>query len=94
VARTPEAAQERARAVLGRNYVQHQLPNCKGSGLIKATKIDPAMPDDALDVDYMMENIWIVGEPQECADRIRQLCEEVGGFGHLIANTQDPDDPA
>jgi alkanesulfonate monooxygenase SsuD/methylene tetrahydromethanopterin reductase-like flavin-dependent oxidoreductase (luciferase family) len=94
VAPTPEAARERARAVLGRNYVQHQLPNRKGSGPIKATKIDPEMPDDALDVDYMMENIWIVGDPQECADRIRQLYEDVGGFGHLLAITQDPDDPA
>jgi alkanesulfonate monooxygenase SsuD/methylene tetrahydromethanopterin reductase-like flavin-dependent oxidoreductase (luciferase family) len=94
VARTSEAARERARAVLGRNYVQHQLPNRKGSGLIKATKIEPEIPDDALDVDYMMENIWIVGDPQECADRIRQLYEEVGGFGHLLAITQDPDDPA
>jgi alkanesulfonate monooxygenase SsuD/methylene tetrahydromethanopterin reductase-like flavin-dependent oxidoreductase (luciferase family) len=94
VARTPEVARERARAVLGRNYIQHQLPNRKGSGLIKATKIDPEMPDDALDVDYMMENIWIVGDPQECADRIRRLYGEVGGFGHLLAITQDPDDPA
>ena len=36
------------------------------------------MPDEALDVDYMMENVWIVGDPQECADQIRALYEEVG----------------
>jgi alkanesulfonate monooxygenase SsuD/methylene tetrahydromethanopterin reductase-like flavin-dependent oxidoreductase (luciferase family) len=52
------------------------------------------MPDEAVDVDYMMENVWIVGDPQECADKIRQLHEEVGGFGHLLAITQDPDDHA
>jgi alkanesulfonate monooxygenase SsuD/methylene tetrahydromethanopterin reductase-like flavin-dependent oxidoreductase (luciferase family) len=46
-----------------------------------------------VDVDYMMENIWIVGDPQECADRIRKLYEEVGGFGSLLAITQDPEDP-
>ena len=51
------------------------------------------MPDEAVDVDYMMENIWIVGDPQECADRIRSLYEQTGGFGHLLAITQDPDDP-
>ena len=44
-------------------------------------------------MDYMMENIWIVGDPQECADRIRKLYEEVGGFGTLLAITQDPEDP-
>jgi alkanesulfonate monooxygenase SsuD/methylene tetrahydromethanopterin reductase-like flavin-dependent oxidoreductase (luciferase family) len=94
VARTPELARERARAVLGRNYIQHQLPNRKGAGMLQSTKIDPEMPDEAVDVDYMMENMWIVGDPQECADRIRKLYEQVGGFGHLLAITQDPDDPA
>ncbi len=83
-----------ARAVLGRNYTEHQRPNRLGSGLIQATKIDPSMPDDALTVDYMMEHIWIVGDPEECAARIRTLYEQVGGFGHLLAITQDPDDPA
>jgi alkanesulfonate monooxygenase SsuD/methylene tetrahydromethanopterin reductase-like flavin-dependent oxidoreductase (luciferase family) len=39
-----------------------------------------------------MEHVLIVGDPQECADNIRQLHEEVGGFGHLLAITQDPDD--
>jgi alkanesulfonate monooxygenase SsuD/methylene tetrahydromethanopterin reductase-like flavin-dependent oxidoreductase (luciferase family) len=50
------------------------------------------MPDEAVDVDYMMEHVWIVGDPQECADKIRQLHAKVGGFGHLLAITQDPDD--
>jgi alkanesulfonate monooxygenase SsuD/methylene tetrahydromethanopterin reductase-like flavin-dependent oxidoreductase (luciferase family) len=56
-----------------------------------ATKIDPSMPDEAVDVDYMMEHMWIVGDPQECADRIRQLYDTVGGFGMLLAITQDSD---
>ena len=94
VARTPELARERAIAVLGRNYIQHQLPNRQGSGLLQSTKMDPAMPDAAVDVDYMLDNIWIVGDPQQCADRIRRLYEQTGGFGYLLAITQDPDDPA
>ena len=43
--------------------------------------------------DYMMEHMWIVGDPQECADRIRHLYETVGGFGMLLAITQDADSP-
>ncbi len=93
VAKTPQEARERAHAVLGRNYIEHQLPNRQGSGQLSACKIDPNMPDEAVDVDYMMENIWIVGDPQECADRIRKLYDEVGGFGSLLAITQDPEDP-
>ena len=93
VAETSVLARERARQVLGRNYVRHQLPNRYGSSQMAATKIDPSMPDDAVDVDYMMEHMWIVGDPQECADRIRQLYETVGGFGMLLAITQDSDNP-
>ena len=91
VAETPELARERAKQVLERNYLQHQLPN-RTPGLLAASKIDPEMPDEAVDVDYMMEHIWIVGDPKECADRIRRLYEDVGGFGTLLAITQDPDD--
>ena len=93
VAETSKLANERARHVLGRNYVRHQYPNRLGTSQMAATKIDPSMPDDAVDVDYMMEHLWIVGDPQECADRIRRLYEAVGGFGMLLAITQDSDDP-
>ena len=33
-----------------------------------------------------------VGDPQECAGQIRKIYGEVGGFGTLLAVTQDPDD--
>ena len=90
VAETPQLARERAQEVLGRNYLRHQVPN-RTPSLMAASKIDSEMPDSAVDVDYMMEHIWIVGDPQECADRIRKLYEDVGGFGTLLAITQDPD---
>lgn len=91
---TPEVARERARAVMGRNYNNHQYVNRLGSRLMEATKIDPAMPDEAVDVDYLMENLWIVGDPQECADKIRALYELTGGFGSLLTITQDADEAA
>jgi len=50
------------------------------------------MPDDVVDVDYMMENLWIVGDPDECAQQIRDIYEEVGGFGSFLAISQDPGD--
>ena len=43
-------------------------------------------------VDYLMENIWIVGDPSEVADKIHQLHEESGGFGTLLSITTDADD--
>lgn len=94
VAPTPALARERARAVLGRNYVQHQYPNRLGSIQLQSTKLDPSLPDDAVDVDYLMEHVWIVGDPQECADKIHQLYETCGGFGTLLTITVDSDDPS
>ena len=92
VAPTPARARERARAVLGRNYVQHQYPNRIGTAQMASTKLDPSMPDEAVTVDYLMANVWIVGDPAECADKIRQLHAESGGFGGLLTITTDSDD--
>ena len=93
VGETPASAREEARLVLGRPFTEHQYWNRKAQGNLRYVKLDPTMPDEAVDVEYMLEHVWIVGDPQECADKIRQLHAEVGGFGHLLAITQDPDDP-
>ena len=92
VGETPESAREEARIVLGRPFNEHQWVNRKAGGNLAMVKLDPNMADEAVDVDYMMDHVWIVGDPQECADKIRQTYNEVGGFGHLLAITQDPDD--
>jgi alkanesulfonate monooxygenase SsuD/methylene tetrahydromethanopterin reductase-like flavin-dependent oxidoreductase (luciferase family) len=93
VADTPALARQRALTVLGRNYVQHQYHSRLGSPLMAATKIAPGMPDEAVDVEYLSQHLWIVGDPQECADQLRQLYNVAGGFGTLLAITQDSDDP-
>lgn len=49
------------------------------------------MPDEVVTVDYLMNNVWIVGDPSECADKIQQLHEE-SGFGTLLSITTDAHD--
>ena len=85
---------ERARTVLGRNYDVHQRPSRAGTIQMQIMKLDPSMADDDIDIDYLMDNLWIVGNPQQCADKIRALYETVGGFGTLLSVTADSDDPA
>ena len=92
VAPTRAEARERARVVLGRNYVQHQRPNRVGTIQMTSTKLDPSLPDEAVTVDYLMDNLWLVGDPAECAEKIHQLHEESGGFGTLLSITVDSDD--
>ena len=89
---TPKIARERAREVLGRNYEVHQEPSRIGTIQIQSCKLDSEMPDADVDVDYLMENVWIVGDPVECEDKIRALYENVGGFGGLLSITVDSDD--
>lgn len=45
-------------------------------------------------IDYLIDNVWIVGDPDEVAGRLRALDEEVGGFGVLLAIAHDWDEPA
>jgi len=92
VAPTPAVARDRARTVLGRNYEQHQHPNRVGTIQMTSTKLTPSMPDEAVTVDYLMENVWIVGDPSECVDKIHQLHQDSGGFGTLLTITTDSDD--
>jgi alkanesulfonate monooxygenase SsuD/methylene tetrahydromethanopterin reductase-like flavin-dependent oxidoreductase (luciferase family) len=89
---TPAVARERARTVLGRNYLQHQRPNRLGTIQMTSTKLDPSLPDEAVTVDYLMDNVWIVGDPSEVVEQIHQLHEESGGFGTLLSITTDSDD--
>lgn len=89
---TPKIARERARATMGRAYTGHQHASRVGTIQIETTKLDPAMPDSAVDVDYLMENVWIVGDPAECEDKIRALYDVTGGFGSLLSITADSDD--
>lgn len=92
VGETPQEAREEARIVLGRPFEEHQWKNRRAGGILGHLKNDPGMPDEAVDVDYMMENIWIVGDPSEVVEKIEQTYEETGGFGYLLGITQDPDD--
>ena len=35
--------------------------------------------------EYLMDALWIVGSPDDVADQLRQLYNDVGGFGVLLA---------
>ena len=89
---TGDIARARARATLGRNYEQHQRPGRLGTAQMDCLKLDAGMPDDEVDVDYLLENVWIVGDPKECAEKIRDLYQVSGGFGTLLSITADSDD--
>jgi alkanesulfonate monooxygenase SsuD/methylene tetrahydromethanopterin reductase-like flavin-dependent oxidoreductase (luciferase family) len=54
-------------------------------GQLGLMKTDPDMPDEDVTAEYLLDNIWVVGSPDEVAAKIRAIHEEVGGFGVLLA---------
>ena len=53
-------------------------------GRIQQLKNDPDMSDSDVTLEYLVDNVWIVGGPQEVEEKLRRLYDEVGGFGVLV----------
>ena len=64
------------------------------SGRLGLLKQDLSMADADVTLEYLLDTNWIVGDPDECARRIRALYEAVGGFGTLLVVAHDWPDPA
>jgi len=80
-----EARKQALEGTLARDmegYFLRLLPRSKMMGLLK---IDPNMPDSDVTVEYLVDNIFIVGSPEEVTEKLLSLEESVGGFGTLMA---------
>ena len=65
-----------------RDYFLHLLPKCR---MLDLPKIDPDMPDSDVTLEYLLDNVWVVGSPDEVARKLNEIYDEVGGFGVLLA---------
>jgi alkanesulfonate monooxygenase SsuD/methylene tetrahydromethanopterin reductase-like flavin-dependent oxidoreductase (luciferase family) len=93
VAPTDEEARARAiGGIIGRCWREFLLPLYLGLGLGPLLKREPSLPDDAIDLDYVADNLWLVGAPETVASRIRELQEQTGGFGYLVITSYDAAD--
>ncbi len=75
--------------IMGRCWREFMLPIYLGLGLGQFLKRDPSMPDEAIDLEYLADNLWFVGSPQTVTDRIIDLQDRTGGFGHLLIVSYD-----
>ena len=86
---TEEARRDALEGVLTRDYMQYWMHLMGESGRRTIFKVDPDMPDSELTPEYFLDNIWIVGSPDDVADQIREIYDDVGGFGVLLAMGHD-----
>jgi alkanesulfonate monooxygenase SsuD/methylene tetrahydromethanopterin reductase-like flavin-dependent oxidoreductase (luciferase family) len=75
--------------MMGRCWHEFLLPLYLRLGLGRLLKQDSDMPDDAIDLAYLAEHLWIVGSPETVARRIQALQAGSGGFGRLLIVSYD-----
>lgn len=81
---TEEARQEAMHGVIARDFEQYFLRILHAFKLLDLAKTDPDMPDSDVTVEYLVDNAFIVGSPDDVADKLRRLYHDVGGFGVLL----------
>ena len=80
-----EAKQEAMNGVLRRDFEQYFYKLLTKTHQLGLYKNDPDMTDSEVTVEYVMENVWIIGDPEQVAQKVTDLYKEVGGFGTLLA---------
>jgi alkanesulfonate monooxygenase SsuD/methylene tetrahydromethanopterin reductase-like flavin-dependent oxidoreductase (luciferase family) len=90
IAPTDEEARRRAReGAMGRCWREYLLPFYLGNGMGPHFKNDPAMPDSAITVDYLIDNAWFIGSPRTVIEKIEKLQHDTGGFGGMLVMLYD-----
>ena len=84
VADTDEEAKEAVlNGMTGRVWRDYLFPLFKEFDLVPIFKHDPEVPDEAVDIEYLADHIWLMGSPETVSNKIRTLYNDVGGFGNL-----------
>jgi alkanesulfonate monooxygenase SsuD/methylene tetrahydromethanopterin reductase-like flavin-dependent oxidoreductase (luciferase family) len=95
VAPTDEQARREAlEGALGRDYGDYFLPLLSMTRGLGGLKMEESMPDAALTLEYLCDQVWIVGSPATVVRKIRDLHSAVDGFGGLLIGATDWPEPA
>jgi alkanesulfonate monooxygenase SsuD/methylene tetrahydromethanopterin reductase-like flavin-dependent oxidoreductase (luciferase family) len=82
---TKEAKRDVKEGTLARDFTDYFfkiVPKIRGN--LDIFKVDKTMADSDVTPDYMIDNIWLVGSPDDVAQQIKALYDHVGGFGVLL----------
>jgi alkanesulfonate monooxygenase SsuD/methylene tetrahydromethanopterin reductase-like flavin-dependent oxidoreductase (luciferase family) len=87
---TQKARKEALAGAMGRDFSEYWT-RLIGNGPrgLDTFKYDPGTLDEEVTPEYMLDNYWIVGDPDHCIREIRRLYDQAGGFGTLLVQTDD-----
>ena len=87
---TEQARKEALEGALARDFADYWMRLIGNSPRGVGTfKYDPDIPDEDVTPEYMLDNYWIVGDPDHCVEKIREMYDVSGGFGTLLVQTDD-----
>ena len=93
VAETTEKAREEALSgALARDFKDYWsklFGNRPGGRGMDNFKFDTTISDEDVTPQYLLDNYWIVGDPDHCIQEIKNLHEQSGGFDTLLLQTED-----
>ena len=70
-------------------WLEQNLPLLKAFDWLQFVKHDPSVADDEVDIDYLIDNLWLVGSPATVAAKIVDTHDVLGGFGTIVVNKYD-----
>ena len=82
---TAEARRIARDGVLARDFENYFMRVLRRGGMFKIFKNDPDMPDSDVTIDYLIDNVFVVGSVDEVTQKLNDIYGEVGGFGTLLA---------
>jgi alkanesulfonate monooxygenase SsuD/methylene tetrahydromethanopterin reductase-like flavin-dependent oxidoreductase (luciferase family) len=81
---TEKARKEAVEGTMARDFSEYFLKMMPKINMLNLLKVDKSMPDSDVTIDYLLDNIWVVGNPDEVVAKLSKLYHEVGGFGVLL----------
>jgi len=75
-------------------YFWNLITKRRSAGALFSFKRDPAMPDEQVTLDYVLDTMVIRGGVARVVDQLLAFREELGGFGTLMLCGHDWADPA
>jgi alkanesulfonate monooxygenase SsuD/methylene tetrahydromethanopterin reductase-like flavin-dependent oxidoreductase (luciferase family) len=80
---------------MARAWREQNFPTLDHFGWRRFLKHDERVADADVDVDYLIDHLFLVGSPATVASRLAETHERLGGFGTVVLNAYDwGDDPA
>lgn len=90
VAESDEAARKWVReGNMARAWRSVNFPTLDLFGWRTFLKHDESVPDADVDIDYLIEHLFLVGSPETVASRLVAVDEALGGFGTVVLNAYD-----